>query len=162
MSQLQILIDKAHFFSQTNQSLYITQFVFSIGRLSSARRDHVLIAEHYGMPPFAVFFFFFCGGGKITLIMCGRTDRMAAIEHGGSAWTDGGLCYYSSAPASGSGLCSALRVCLHSRNAGTPGLRGGACICQSKGKKKKTLMVYLGKVCFNRSDLQYALAGHFF
>lgn len=87
--------------------------------------------------------------------MCGRTDRMAAIEHGGSAWTDGGLCYYSSAPASGSGLCGALRVCLHSRNAGTPGLRGGACICQSKGKKKKTLMVYLGKVCFNRSDLLF-------
>lgn len=59
MSQLQILIDKAHFFSQTSQSLYITQtqFVFSIGRLSSARRDHVVIAEHYGMPPFAVFFF---------------------------------------------------------------------------------------------------------
>lgn len=94
-----------------------------------------MIAEHYGMPPLAVFFF--CGGGKITLIMCGRTDRMAAIETGGSAWTGGGLCYCSSGPASGSGLCRALRVCLHSRNAGTPGLRGGACICQSKGKKKK-------------------------
>lgn len=33
-------------------------------------------------------------GGKITLIMCGRTDRMVAIERGECVWTDGGLCYY--------------------------------------------------------------------
>lgn len=64
MSQLQILIGKAHFFPQMNQSLYITQFVFSIGRLPSARRDRVVIAEHYGMPPFAFFFFFFVGEEK--------------------------------------------------------------------------------------------------
>lgn len=37
-----------------------------------------------------------------------------------------------------------------------------ASVNQKERKKKKTLMVYLGKVCFNRSDLQYALTGHFF
>lgn len=55
MSQLQSLIDKAHFVSD-DKSVYITQLVFSIGRHSGARRDHVVIAEHYGMPAFAVFF----------------------------------------------------------------------------------------------------------
>lgn len=29
------------------------------------------------------------------MIMCGRTDRMVAIERGECVWTDGGLCYYS-------------------------------------------------------------------
>lgn len=60
-------------------------------------------------------------GGKITLIMCGWTDRMVSIEHGECVWTDRGLCYYSRAPASGPRLCGAQCECLHSLDAGPEG-----------------------------------------
>lgn len=43
--------------------------------------------------------------GEITLIMCGWTDRMVAIERCNYVRTDGGLCYYSWVLASGRGLC---------------------------------------------------------
>lgn len=63
-------------------------------------------------------------GGKITLIMCGWTHRMAAIERGESVWTERGLCYSGRAPASGSWLRGALCECLHSRDtAGGAGLQ---------------------------------------
>lgn len=90
-----------------------------------------MIAEHYGMPPLVVFFF--CGGGKITLIMCGRTDRMAAIEPGGPAWTGGGLCYCSSGPAS---AAPCVCVCI----AGTPERQalGAAPASVNQKERKKT------------------------
>lgn len=52
----QILIDKAYSVSDETISVHHSVFFFPIGRHSSAWRDHVLIAEHYEMPLFAVFF----------------------------------------------------------------------------------------------------------
>lgn len=76
-----------------------------------------------------------CGlrAGKITLIMCGWTDRMVAIERGECVWTDRGLCYYSRAPASSPRLCGSQGECLHSQNAGQRGW--GLHLSIKQGKK---------------------------
>lgn len=88
--------------------------------------------------------------------MCIQTDRMAAIERGERSWTDGGLCYYSRALASGSCVC----VCI----AGTPERQasGAAFVSVNQKERKNNNNGVLGKGLLRICTYQPIFKAHHF